>query len=289
MTERLVQTGLNSGSAATGGGDAVEGSIPRNHNVLGSRLVDVDHVDENGPGRVTVRIAAARVDRTPSGTPPGWIWAPPDFSNPFLLPLLAVVIGVLVAATLGKLETGDLWVAIPFIAFGLLAERNVWPAVMVLTPLAATAFSRGDQEPQGQRAEPWVINWAIAAILIAVAGVGLAQEAVLDEDRFPVPEAIAELQPAPLFNGSAVGGYLIYLDIPGIDVFIDDRAELYGAEGFQRFHDLKTGVDVPSTFAELGIQQAVVSAEWPLVERLELLGWDYLYQDEFFVVMAFEA
>ena len=64
-------------------------------------------------------------------------WLPPDFSNPFLLPLLIVILGIMVAGTLGRLAPDDLWILIPFVAFGLLAERNVWPAVMVLVPLAA--------------------------------------------------------------------------------------------------------------------------------------------------------
>ena len=89
-----------------------------------------------------------------------------------------------------------------------------------------------------------------------------------------------------MFNGSAVGGFLIYADWPEHYVFIDDRAELYGEAGFQRFQDLKSGVGVEETFAELGIQQAIVSVEWPLVGYLQLMGWQYDYQDEFFVVMS---
>jgi hypothetical protein len=69
-------------------------------------------------------------------------------------------------------------------------------------------------------------------------------------------------------------------------VFIDDRAELYGVEGFQQFHDLKSGLGVTETFADFGIEQALLKTEWPLVEFLEILGWDYRYRDEFFVVMS---
>ena len=213
-------------------------------------------------------------------------WLPPDFSNPFLLPLLIVILGIMVAGTLGRLAPDDLWILIPFVAFGLLAERNVWPAVMVLVPLAAGAFNKGQAEPKALRPEPVVVNWAIAALLIAVALVGLAKDAALNEDRFPVSAAVTSLEAGPLFNGSAVGGFLIYADWPEHYVFIDDRAELYGEAGFQRFQDLKSGVGVEETFAELGIQQAIVSVEWPLVGYLQLMGWQYDYQDEFFVVMS---
>ncbi|MCP4965141.1 MAG: hypothetical protein GY926_07885 [bacterium] len=213
-------------------------------------------------------------------------WLPPDFSNPFLLPLLVVIIGIMVAGTLGRLSPDDLWIMVPFVAFGLLAERNVWPAVIVLVPLAAVAFNKGPAEPRALRPEPVVVNWVIAALLIAVAFVGLSQEATLNEDRFPVAAAVAALEPGPLFNGSAVGGFLIYDDWPEHHVFIDDRAELYGEAGFQRFQDLKSGIGVHETFAELDIQQAIINVEWPLVGHLELLGWQYGYEDEFFVVMS---
>ena len=169
-------------------------------------------------------------------------WQPPDFSNPFLMPLLVVITGLIVAGALGRLAVAALWVVLPFVGFGLLAERNV---------------------------------------------VGLLQPLEAAEERFPTRDAVAALDTGqPLFNGSAVGGYLIYADWPDIEVFIDDRAELYGAEGFQRFHDLKSGIGVEETFAELGIEQALVSTDWPIVEYLELLGWDYRFEDENFVVMG---
>lgn len=213
-------------------------------------------------------------------------WLPPDFSNPFLLPLLIVILGIMVAGTLGRLTPEDLWILVPFVSFGLLAERNVWPAVIVLVPLAARGFNKGLLEPKQPRPEPVIVNWAIAVLLIGVALLGLSKVAPLNEDRFPVAAAVTALEDGPLFNGSAVGGYLIYADWPDHDVFIDDRAELYGESGFKRFQDLKAGVGVEESFTALGIEQAIVNADWPLVGYLELLGWQHDYQDEFFVVMS---
>jgi hypothetical protein len=214
-------------------------------------------------------------------------WQPPDFSNPFLMPLLVVIVGVIAAGALGRLAVAELWVVIPFVAFGLLAERNVWPAVIVLTPFAFGVFAALEPLPVNPRGESVLINWAFAAGLIAVAGIGLLQPVELAEERFPTREGVAALDTGqPLFNGSAVGGYLIYADWPDVAVFIDDRAELYGAEGFQTFHDIKSGIDVEETFVELGIEQALVSRDWPIAGYLELLGWDYRYEDENFVVMG---
>ncbi|MEA2001973.1 MAG: hypothetical protein U9N84_08835 [Actinomycetota bacterium] len=213
-------------------------------------------------------------------------WQPPDFTNPFIVPLLIVIIGVLVAGALHQLDAGDLWVIIPFVVFGVIAERNVWPAVIVLAPLAARAFNGGEVKVRPVRPEAVVVNWVIAVALVAVAVIGVTRPLELSEDRFPVQGAIDALQEGPLFNGSAVGGYLIYAEWPERHVYIDDRAELYGVEGFQQFHDLKSGLGVNEGFADLGIEQALLKADWPLVEFLEILGWDYRYRDEFFVVMA---
>lgn len=213
-------------------------------------------------------------------------WQPPDLSNPFLMPFLVVILGVIAAGAVRRLAVTDLWVVAPFVAFGLLAERNVWPAVIVLTPFAlrsVLAIPRVDRKP---RAEAYIVNWAIAGALVVVGLIGLGQPVELNEGRFPARQAVAAIEPGPLFNGSAVGGYLIYADWPAIEVFIDDRAELYGEDGFRRFHDTKSGVAVEETFSELGINQVLISSDWPLVGYLELLGWEYRYEDEYFVVMG---
>lgn len=215
-------------------------------------------------------------------------WQPPAFSNPFLFPLLLIVIGTLVAAVRGKLQTRDLWIVVPFVVFGVVAERNVWPAFLVLLPFAMKDLSQARTETAGtpRRREAFAVNWGIAVVLVVVAVVPLLRPVPLREDRFPSAAALAALTTGPLFNGSAVGGYLIYADWPAHQVFIDDRAELYGAEGFQRFHDLKSGIGVAETFAELGINQVLVDREWPIVRFLDLLGWEYRYEDDHFVVMA---
>ena len=214
-------------------------------------------------------------------------WKPPDFSNPFVLPLLLIIIGVIVAATLGRVEPRDLWIVIPFVTFGLLAGRNIWPAAMVLAPIAARVFDRDAQEGRAPpQTEAFVLNWGIAAVLVAAAAIGVIRPVELREDRFPSRAAVAALQPGPQFNGTAVGGYLIYQSYPERPVFIDDRAELYGYEGISQFHDVRSGVGVEEVFAEYGIRQAIMSADWPLIEYLELLGWEYRYEDEFFTVMA---
>lgn len=213
-------------------------------------------------------------------------WGPPDFSSVFMLPFLLAIVGLVVAGVRGVLVKADLWVAIPFLAFGLLAERNIWPAAIALAPLAFLAVSGLATRERRAGSESFVINWAIAVVLIGAGVAGLARSAELSDSRFPSQETIARLEPGRVFAGSAVGGYLIYSEWPERTVFIDDRAELYGEEGFQRFVDLLDGIGVEEVFAELEIDQALLRSDWPVVGMLRLLGWESRHQDDNFVLMA---
>lgn len=212
-------------------------------------------------------------------------WQPPDFSNPFLLPFLVVVIALLVAAVLGRLSIRDLIVVVPFVVFGLIVERNVYPSLLVLAPFAARAaiWQRATAPSSGK--EPVALNWAVAAVLVVLTGVGLLRPLELKDDRFPSDRALAAVDSGPLLHGTAVGGYLIYRDWPGRLVFIDDRAELYGREGFQRFHDLRLGSGGEAALEELGIDQVLAQPDWPLVDVLLADDWTERYRDENFVVL----
>jgi len=212
-------------------------------------------------------------------------WQPPDFSNPFLLPFLVVVIALLVAAVLGRLSIRDLIVVVPFVVFGLIVERNVYPSLLVLAPFAARAaiWQRATTTSSGK--EPVALNWAVAAVLVALTGVGLFRPLELKDDRFPSDQALAAVDVGPLLHGTAVGGYLIYRDWPDRLVFIDDRAELYGREGFQRFHDLRLGSGGEAALEELGIDQVLAQPDWPLVDVLLADDWTERYRDENFVVL----
>ncbi len=212
-------------------------------------------------------------------------WAPPDFSNPFLVPFVLAIVGVLVAATAGRVTRRDLIVLVPFLGFGLLVERNVFPALLVLAPWAATALPLRAQA-RDRRGESALLNGAVVAVLVAFAVVGLARPQHLSEERFPLGGALEAVGPGPLFHDAAVGGYLIYAAWPARLVYIDDRAELYGEEGFRQFTELRAGTDAVETLADLGIGQALVSPDLPLVEVLEMSGWVERYRDDHFVVLG---
>jgi hypothetical protein len=211
-------------------------------------------------------------------------WQPPDFSSGLVLPFLLLIVALVVVGALGRLRPSDLWIAVPFLVFGLMAERNIWPAVLALTPIVAR-FPNAPPERERRGGEVVLVNWAIAMLLIVVAAAGLVRIAPLEPKRFPSDAALAALGDGPQFNDSAVGGYLIYREWPDRLVYTDDRAEVYGAEAIRRFQKVESGIGVAEEFAGYGIEQAIVPVDWGLVDELDLLGWQAAYRDDYFVVM----
>ncbi len=213
-------------------------------------------------------------------------WQAPDFSSVLVIPFLIVIVGLLVAGAHRRLRPDDLWLVVPFLIFGLLASRNIWPAVMVLTPIAIRFDTPAPTVTRQAGAESTVINWAIACVLVLLGLAGLARGAPLTPERFPAAAAIDSLEPGPQYNDSAVGGYLIYAVWPDRLVYTDDRAELYGEEAIRRFQDIKLGIGVEEEFARYGIRQVIVQSDWQLVDYLKAHSWEIRYEDEYFIVIA---
>ena len=210
-------------------------------------------------------------------------WESPDLFSVAAMPLLVVILGLMAAGATGRLHPRDLWVIVPFVAFGVMAGRNVFPAVIVLIPLLC---NYPDVKPRKEAApEPVVVNYALAAVLIVVMAIGVGWGTDFSETRFPAPQALDALAPGKQWNDSVTGGYMVYA-YPERPVYIDDRAELYGAERIKQFQDTRAGVGVEEAMSEFDLEQAIVPVEWPMVGYLDLLGWEREYEDEFFVVMT---
>ncbi len=222
-------------------------------------------------------------------------WQAPEFTNPFVLPYALVLAGVVVAAVRGRITMRDLVLIGPIAFFGLLANRNLYPAVLVLAPFAARALQGVGAEVR-RRSDSQIVNWAFVAAMALFAVLGFNREVTLNDARFPGPEVLAAIDDTPMFHGSAMGGYLIYAEWPERLVFIDDRGEFFGEDAFRRFHDIRIGCAAPTecsagagyreVFAAFGIRQAILQPEWPLVGALTTDGWVERHRDEHFVVMA---
>jgi len=211
-------------------------------------------------------------------------WQPPDYSHPFMVPFALMVAGVIFTATRGKLETRSLIVVVPFLLFGMLAVRNLYPAMIVVLPYAAAGFV--PEKASVPRRDPAPLVFGLAAVVVLFGFVGLVRPVRFAEDAFPPPAALDALQPGPIFHGIGPGGYLIYAQWPERPILVDDRAELFGREGFERYIDVSDGYGWQELFAELDIRQALMEPDWILVRELSEAGWVEVYRDDNFVIAA---
>lgn len=213
-------------------------------------------------------------------------WAPPRLTQPEAWPYALLLVLLLMGAAGGAIRPRDLIVVAPFMLFGLTSFRALFPAMIVLAPWAVSSLPSIKNKA---RTELYAVNVAIALVLVAGAvALGWARSHTApDDERFPIA-ASAHVDPGPLFHDDAVGGYLIYADWPERLVYVDDRAELYGTERFERFVDVRGGLPAwRDAFGEYGIGQALLRADVTgLQEVLTVEGWIERFRDENFVVLV---
>jgi hypothetical protein len=210
-------------------------------------------------------------------------WAPPRFATPRMVPFVAGLVLMLAAAARGRLKVSDLWVAGPFIALGLTSQRSVFPAWLALVPLVALGLTtrRTVGQPTGIQT---VINWVLVAAILVLPFIARGGPS-LDEKRFPVAAATT-LTSDRVFHDDVVGGYLIYAQWPGRQVFVDDRAELYGEAFYRRFVEARSGrSEWKGLFEDFAIEEALLRIEDPLAQTLRDAGWIQSYRDASFVVL----
>jgi hypothetical protein len=209
-------------------------------------------------------------------------WATPDLISLSLLPYFLGIVVLIVGAMRGRLRPSDLWVVVPFLAAGFTAVRAVPPAWLGLVPflslsLEGLRFSRlrGFARPVGL---------AIVTLVILLPVILLAGPGHLEKERFP--EAAADVMlDVPTFHDDVAGGYLIWRFAPDRRVFIDDRAEFFN-ERIKEYADVRDRREPwEPVFERDGIEQALLRVEQPLIEDLQVSGWDIVYSDEAWVLL----
>lgn len=211
-------------------------------------------------------------------------WKPPALQDIVQLPYLFLVAGVVIAGIREKITVRDLIVILPFLLFGLSSRRAIVPATIVLLPWAVRCLP-----------VPRVSSATMASSLVRVAAAAIGVAAllpmavgpvgVLDEQRFPSPTIVESLETGRWFHSMATGGYLIYADWPNQLVYIDDRAELYGADFIARYHSAIAGNHVEE-FATWGIDGVIAEHDWKLIDVLVKDGWQIRARDEYFVSLS---
>lgn len=207
-------------------------------------------------------------------------WATPNLVSLEFAPALVGVVLILIGGIQGRVRTRDLWVIVPFLVFALTAQRAVFPGWIALASFAGLGLERlPTASGRLSRNAVGLIGLALLAFpfVIPVSGKSF-------EERFPV-EAAAHLTEERLFHDDVVGGYLIYSLGPDREVFVDDRAELYGASFLRDVVQTRNGTPRwLHVFDEWGIDQALMRSGDGLAEALAAGGWSESYRDEEFVV-----
>lgn len=209
-------------------------------------------------------------------------WLTPDFISLALFPFAIGLATMLAMAASGRIGRADLWVIVPFMLFALTANRAVPIASLVLAPWLVLPLRSWKLSGATADRRQTVLNAGI--VLTVLLGPWLVPlKGGLDQSLFAV-NALRFVGPGRLFHDDAVGGYLIYSEWPERQVFIDDRAELYG-DTFHEFVQARGGsTEWEDTFDDYQIHQALLKTEDPLAEILEATGWIATYRDKEFVL-----
>ena len=208
-------------------------------------------------------------------------WRRPEILSVVFLPFLIGLGLILWAVVRGRVTPRHLWVIVPFLALGLGATRAIPPAWIALIPLVGLGVYGLEV---GSAPRFTTGNAALFGAAVLVLPFFLASDAAIDQERFPVA-ASAALDQGRTFHDDRTGGYLIWAEGPGRQVYIDDRAELY-QKRLAEFVAVRDG-DRPwqPVFERDGIEQALLKVTEPLVDDLEAAGWQPVFEDGEYVVL----
>jgi hypothetical protein len=205
-------------------------------------------------------------------------WRSPSFQDPSGLLLLVALMAAVVVIARHRPGWRDLMPASAFVGLGLLAQRNLPAAAVVLAPVLgralATTASRDAARPP--------LHLAVAGVLGAaglVFLVGAATGPAVDLDDYPVQELRA-LRGQRTVHDDVVGGYLILERGRAAGVFIDDRVDMYPSAVSADYRRLLDGdPESVAIVRRSGAEAAVWERDAPLVAQLEAAGWERTADD----------
>lgn len=230
-------------------------------------------------------------------------WASPDFHDLTQQPFLWMLAGLFGAIGLSgrRVDGKALAAVIVFCALGLVARRNFGPFALLAAPVLAdygwTVLERflqrlpklrGSQRPVPPRVAQF-LNLTIVGVLMFVAVVKLyvvTHPVLVDHylrQSYPV-EATDWLRfncvSGHLFSSYGWGGYL-ELYLPGHQVFLDGRTDLFGDELIREWSNTAKGLDGwRETLDHYQVTYVLLEPDWALIRELEKSGWRMYYQDE---------
>ena len=188
------------------------------------------------------------------------------------------------ATALGRIEAHELWVVVPFLVFGLTSARatcrppSFWRRLRHRCGALRARDAALDPGPAR-------LNLVIGAALI-IGALRLPRRLRRGSTKIVFrSRRQRHLTAGHVWHDDATGGYLIYAN--RLPVFIDDRAELYGAEFFREFVDTRRGTPTwRIAFDRYGIEQVLVRTDAGLAEVLAEEGWNVDFADDQWTVFS---
>jgi hypothetical protein len=213
-------------------------------------------------------------------------WAPTNLATlPGFIFLIGLVVALIGLKDSERVGMRALWLLIPFLYLSVSSARSLPFGWLALIPLLTLAIT-GLDEPRMLRTDSKgrrVINAAIALCVLALPFV-LARRTDLDPTHFPITAA-SSLSSERVFHDDTTGGFLIYAYGPRRQVYIDDRAELFGERIADFIKTRNAQGDWEGELTSMGIEEALLRKTDPLAEALERSGWHETFTDDVFVVL----
>jgi hypothetical protein len=173
-------------------------------------------------------------------------WQPVTLRNPIAAPLVVALVAAVWLWARGRARPsrGELVLVLAVAGFGMLSQRNVAPALLVLAPVLTGAIARALGEPDPVPAgtvAPYRRTALALAALGAVVGLAVAPLQPRPVDPTVPQQLLATLADAPdpqrVLNGYNISGPVLWFagPPPGVQVGIDGRADRYGADYISRY------------------------------------------------------
>jgi hypothetical protein len=217
------------------------------------------------------------------------------FASPGFLLLVAAGLALFLLGRVRGARSEILFTA-AVLLFGLMAVRNVAPAVLLLTPLLTSLIDRAMGRrrrvvvSQGERR-----RLRVAAGIVAILGVVSLPIAVLAQDQGPpkyLPIGLVDQlseQPGQirLLNDYNVAGVALFYGGDDVQVAVDGRTDFFGRDYLERYQDaILYGRDLDKLIADLQPTHALLQNKSGAATLLEAEGWRVLGSTDDYVLLT---
>lgn len=231
-------------------------------------------------------------------------WASPNFHRAEYWPFLLIVLATFATFAWSPIPVHprDLILLLVSLYAGLISIRMIPFFALIAVPLISRRLGdwppRAHCSPRRPTAIRTPLNAAIVVAMAVFASLHVAHviqhQPQAETRQFPADAVIfLQLHPAsgPIFNHYDWGGYLIWKLYPTTPVFIDGRADLYGAK---LFHDFADAYELKGLWQQIlerwGIRTVIVPPDSALAAGLESApGWAVSYRDSQAMILTTPA